>query len=192
MAKSRQAAGLEDAAISMLIDDHRRVQQMFEEFESLGEDEGDRKQQLIRQACTALTAHAQLEEEVFYPAVHNEIEEPDLVDEAQVEHDVAKQLIARLEEEDLDDATRDATFKVLGEYMNHHIQEEESEMFKQVTAAELDTSVLAEEMRERKLDIESDLGIVSEEAADDDDLDIDLPPPGRDGDDRASRRNMSR
>src|SRR5690606_31446760 len=128
-------------AIAMLMKDHAKVRKLFKEFEKLGEDDADRKEEIVREVCMALTVHAQLEEECFYPAVKDEIKEPELVAEAAVEHDVAKQLIAQLESGELDDEQRDATFKVLGEYVGHHIDEEEKELFKQVESA-LDTSAI--------------------------------------------------
>lgn len=152
-------------AIEQMIADHREVQKLFKKFEKLDEQDEAAKQEIIEQTCMALTAHAQLEEELFYPAVKDEIKSPDLIDEAQVEHDVAKQLIARLQEGTMDTAERDATFKVLTEYVSHHVEEEETELFKQVRRAKVDTTLMAQGMADRKTELESELGIDHEAVA---------------------------
>src|SRR6476469_2094608 len=117
-------------AIEMLTEDHRKVQKMFKQFEKM-KDEGDEqeKRELVEQTCAELKVHTQIEEEIFYPAAREGLEEGDLVAEALVEHGSAKQLIEQLEGMDGGGETFDATFIVLGEYVNHHITEEQNEMF---------------------------------------------------------------
>jgi len=118
---------------------------MFRKAERM--DSGDPQlQQLVQDACAALTLHAQVEEEVFYPALREQGNNEDLVEEATVEHDVAKQLIAQLEAMGGDDERYKATFKVLGEYVNHHIEEEESQIFRAAKRAKIDLAALGEQI----------------------------------------------
>jgi hemerythrin-like domain-containing protein len=146
--KRKRAPRLPEA-LAMLQEDHRKVQKMFKQFKKLNGD-SESKQALVEEACWALSIHAQLEEEVFYPALRAALDESDLLDEAEVEHDVAKELIAKLESMGAEDEQYDATFTVLGEYVNHHIEEEEKEMFPKAKRAKMDMDALAEEMDERK------------------------------------------
>jgi len=142
-------------AIAQLTADHARVKKMFKEYDRLAKgDTGDReKQQLAAMICAELTAHATAEEEIFYPAARNAIDKPDLIDEADVEHASAKDLIAQIEGSSPSDDHYDAKVKVLGEYIDHHVQEEEGEMFPKVRKAKLDTVGLGEQIAERKAQI---------------------------------------
>src|SRR5512132_1552759 len=99
MAKSqkKESSSAEDAA-KLLTEDHRKVQKMFEDFKKLGDDDTEEKEELVRTACTELRIHAMLEEEIFYPALQDQIDDVSILDEANVEHTVAKQLIGELEE----------------------------------------------------------------------------------------------
>ncbi|MGH8769910.1 MAG: hemerythrin domain-containing protein, partial [Burkholderiales bacterium] len=106
-------------AIAMLREDHENVQALFKKFE-LAKD-GKTKQNIVRTACEELIVHAQIEEEIFYPAVREAIGEDDLVDEAEVEHASAKQLIAELGAKQPNEPLYDAKFTVLGEYVKHHV-----------------------------------------------------------------------
>jgi len=151
-------------AISLLKADHQRVRALCRQFEKLGDDQD--RIQLIEQACMELRVHTQVEEELFYPTARGLIEAEELLDEAAVEHEVAKQLIEKLETGDLDDDQRNATFKVLGEYVNHHIEEEETELFKQLRKADIDLQSLGGEMQARKEQLQQDLGIA-----------VEAPPP---------------
>ncbi|HZQ63264.1 MAG TPA: hemerythrin domain-containing protein [Casimicrobiaceae bacterium] len=125
--------------------DHREVQKMFRKAERM--DGGDRAlQEIVEAACAALTLHAEIEEQVFYPAIQEQSSEQDLVQEALVEHESAKQLIAQLEAIGPDDERYKATFKVLGEYVNHHIQEEESRIFRAARRAKIDLDAIGEQI----------------------------------------------
>jgi hemerythrin-like domain-containing protein len=160
--KSKRAAKShrrEPQAISMLVEDHRKVQKLFKQFENADET---RQQQIVEEACNDLTVHAQLEEQVFYPAVRDAIDETDLVDEATVEHDVAKDLIEKLKDLGPGDPQYAATFCVLGEYINHHIEEEQNELFPKVRKASLDFESLAGEMWEKKQELREELGLEPE------------------------------
>ena len=146
-------------AINLLKADHKAVEKMFKEFENLKEDEDmqDEKVDLVAQICKELTAHTQIEEEIFYPAVRKAIDDSDLLDEAQIEHASAKDLIAQLESMKPDEACYDARVTVLGEYVMHHVEEEEKEMFPKVKKAKLDLQGLGEQMAQRKEDIETEM-----------------------------------
>lgn len=147
MPKSKaKAAG----AIEMLKEDHAKVQKAFKEFEKMDREDTEAMQQLVQTVCEDLQIHTTLEEEIFYPAVRDAIEDEDVMNEAQVEHETAKMLIEQLENMGPDDPNFHATFTVLGEYVNHHIEEEEDEMFPQAKKTDLDFEELAQRMKTRK------------------------------------------
>ena len=143
-------------AIALLKQDHRTVEELFEQFEKAS-GEG-RKQKLAQQICLELSVHAMIEEEIFYPACEGKIEE-DLLKEAYVEHDGAKVLIAQILEGDgQSDDFFDAKVKVLQEQIEHHVEEEEKRMegmFSQARKAGLDMDSLGTQMAERKAELVS-------------------------------------
>jgi hemerythrin-like domain-containing protein len=146
MPKSRKTV----EAIDMLKQDHDKVKKAFKEFEKLDRDDMETCQQLAMTVCEDLKVHTALEEEIFYPAVREAIDDDDLMNEASVEHETAKMLIEQLENMQADDPNFHATFTVLGEYVKHHIEEEEDEMLPASKKSDLDFESLAERMRERK------------------------------------------
>ena len=138
-------------AITLLKDDHRAVEKLFEEFES-AKGEG-RKEKLARQICLELTIHTMIEEEIFYPACRAKVDE-DLLKEAFVEHDAAKLLIAEIEAGNGEnDDFFDAKVQVLSEQIEHHVQEEEKELFPEVRKADIDLKALGEQLAERKKEL---------------------------------------
>ena len=139
-------------AIEMLREDHQKVKDLFEEFEKAEED--GEKGQIVHAALNALEIHATLEEEIFYPAVREQIDDDDQMDEALEEHHVAKLLIGELQEMKPGDDHFDAKFKVLAESVKHHIEEEESEILPKAQDADLDQERLGEEMTERKEELQ--------------------------------------
>lgn len=161
-------------ALAMLKEDHKKVKQMFDAFEKL-KDQDDaqesEKQRLVNTACTELTIHAQVEEEIFYPAMRESIDDMDMLDEAEVEHASAKQLITELSAMQPGDDLYDAKFIVLGEYVNHHVEEEENEMFKAAKKAKVDLVALGEQIMERKQALRAELGLTEEDEEDQDDED---------------------
>jgi hemerythrin superfamily protein len=138
-------------AIALLKEDHRAVEKLFKEFE---EAKGDgRKEKLARRICLELTVHTKIEEEIFYPACDGKIEE-DLLKEAYVEHDAAKLLVAEIEAGNgQSDDFFDAKVQVLSEQIDHHVKEEEGELFPQVRKADLDLKALGERLAERKKEL---------------------------------------
>lgn len=148
----KSAEGID--AISLLTDDHENVKAMFEQYEGLGDRAMASKKKLATQICTELTKHATAEEEIFYPAVRAAgKDKEDLVDEATVEHASAKDLIAQIMEMDASEELFDAKVKVLGEMIEHHVKEEEEEMFPKARAAGLDLEMLGKQIAERKAEI---------------------------------------
>src|SRR5687768_14342700 len=141
-------------AINLLINDHEEVKDLFEQFEALTDRSKVSKKRIADQICLALTLHTQIEEEIFYPAVQEVIDDDDLMDEAVVEHAAAKELIMQLQDMDPDDELYDAKVKVLSEQIEHHVTEEEEEMFPKVRKTDLDLDELGEEMMIRKEELE--------------------------------------
>ncbi|MCI3950929.1 MAG: hemerythrin protein [Burkholderiales bacterium] len=137
-------------ALSMLKADHDKVRKMFKDFEKLDTEEDQEKAQLVKQACMELKIHSQIENEIVYPAIREAIEDDDLMDEALVEHEAAEELISQLEQMQPGDEMYDAKFTVLGEYVNHHIAEEQKEMFPKARKAKIDLAELGEQMTARK------------------------------------------
>jgi hemerythrin superfamily protein len=141
-------------ALKMLKQDHQRVREMFDRFERTS---GSAKERLARTICEELTLHAQLEEDVFYPAVREAIEDEEMMNEAEIEHGTAKDLIGKIESSSAEDERFDALVKVLGEYIRHHVREEEGEMFKQVRRSKLDVEALGEVMQQRKRSLKGEV-----------------------------------
>ena len=137
-------------AIALLKADHREVEELFEKFEKA--NGADRKQKLAQQICLELSVHAQIEEEIFYPACEGKVEE-DLLKESYVEHDGAKVLIAEIIKGEPSDEFYDAKVKVLQEEIEHHVEEEERRMdglFAQAKKAGLDLDALGADLAARK------------------------------------------
>src|SRR6478672_13046417 len=156
-------------ALELLESDHRKVEMLFDQYEDEKEGDEDTKRQIAERICAELTAHAQLEEELFYPWCRENIEddEMDMLEEAYVEHASAKDLIAQIQGATEIDAAYDAKVKVLSEYIKHHVQEEENELFEEVRSgheAELDE--LGQEMHARKAELMEELGLMEDEGQD--------------------------
>jgi len=151
---SKSSPTTSNDAIAMLTNDHKEVKALFKEYDKLVESdaEDDEKLAVAAQICRMLTVHATVEEEIFYPAAREAlVEEEDLIDEADVEHATAKDLITQLEgSSPAEDALFDAKVKVLGEYIAHHVKEEEGEIFPKAKKGKLDTTALGVEMAARK------------------------------------------
>jgi hemerythrin-like domain-containing protein len=143
MPKSKQVS-----AIALLTEDHDYVKKAFRAFEKMDEED---QPGLVKQVLQALKVHTRIEEEIFYPAVRKAIKDEDLMNEAEVEHDSAKVLIRQLERMKPSDPKFAATFTVLGEYVNHHVKEEESEMFPKARRARVNLKGLGAKLMGRKI-----------------------------------------
>ena len=141
-------------AIALLKADHEKVEALFDRYEKQKEKMTPRqREQLAAEICGELKVHTQIEEEIFYPAAREACEDcEELLDEADVEHASAKQLIAEIEGGPKDEHF-DARVKVLGEYVKHHVKEEQNELFPEVRKSELDLEELGEQMAARKQEL---------------------------------------
>lgn len=139
-------------ATLLLTRDHAEVHKLFKQYEKLATAEADAsdRQALAEEICMKLTVHATSEEEIFYPAARQAGLESDLLDEAAVEHASAKDLIAQIRAMKPDEDLYDAKLKVLGEYIDHHVKEEEEEMFPKCRKSAMDLAGLATQLDERK------------------------------------------
>lgn len=146
--KSSAPSGSTKDAIALLKADHEAVSQLFAEYEKVRSDA--RRKVLIADICRTLEVHAQIEEEIFYPAVRKILKDKLLVPEATVEHASLKDLIDQLELGDSDAEMVDARIKVLSEYVKHHVKEEQNEMFPKVRASGLDLVALGQRMASRQ------------------------------------------
>ena len=150
---SKSQAKQQDA-IKLLMTDHDEVETLFKQFQKAKND-GASKADIVEQICKALTVHAEIEEEIFYPATRDALAEKgeDLLDEAEVEHASIKSLVEQLQDADPDDELFDAKVKVLCEYVNHHVKEEEGEMFPRIKKTGLDLEELGAELMELKQEL---------------------------------------
>ena len=147
--RTRRTGRRDPLAIRLLKADHREVEAMFDEYEQLESDRD--KQALFDKIALALKVHTQIEEEILYPESRGEVED-DLIDEAYVEHDGAKKLIAEIEAMKPGEEFYDAKVKVLGEYIKHHVKEEEQPggFFAQAKKGDEDLEAMGERMAARK------------------------------------------
>ncbi len=163
MAKSPGASAQALNALDLLKADHSEVMKLFSEFEKMTEEDEDNKRDLVEKACLQLAIHAQIEEELFYPALRDVIDDQDLLDEAQVEHDMARQLIEELQSMSPGEDLYDAKFTVLGEYVKHHVEEEQNEIFPKAKKAKIDLDTLGADLSDRKQELMQEFGLADEE-----------------------------
>lgn len=149
-ATSKTSPAAKDA-IALLKADHATVSGLFAEYEKT--DSRKKKKALVAEICTELTVHAQVEEEIFYPAFKAALKDKLLVPEATVEHASVKDLIAQIEGAEPEGEVYDAKVKVLSEYVKHHVKEEQDEMFPKAKATSLDLVELGTRMAARKADL---------------------------------------
>ncbi|HJS90210.1 MAG TPA: hemerythrin domain-containing protein [Steroidobacteraceae bacterium] len=156
--RGRRAAGSASSAVKLLKQDHRAVAQALEQFESAEHEE---KQSIAQRICRMLTVHAQIEEELLYPAARDALSPKDahLVAEARVEHASLKELIGQIEGRGQMDEEYEAKVCVLGEYVKHHVSEEEKELFPRLERSSLDLEGLGERLEERKSELMGEQGM---------------------------------
>jgi hemerythrin superfamily protein len=151
-------------ALAILKADHDKVKKLFKEFARLHKSESDEEaEKVAEQICSELTIHAMVEEEIFYPEVRAAIDDDDLMAEAEVEHASAKELISQIQASSPADDKYAAKVMVLGEYIDHHVKEEEDEMFPKARKAKLDMAELGSRIAARKEDLKAELGFQDEE-----------------------------
>lgn len=146
-------------AVALLRSDHREVKALFAKYKKLAsaDAEGSDRQALAETICDMLTVHATIEEEIFYPAARGALDDQDLLDEAAVEHASAKDLIAQIKDMGPDDDLYDAKVTVLGEYIDHHVAEEEGEMFPKAKQSGMDLVGLGIKLQTRKSELMAEL-----------------------------------
>lgn len=158
--ESSVAAG--EALIAVLTQDHLKVLRLFDQFHRIRKRrDSNGKQMLAEILCTELVIHAQLEREILYPALRRALDEPELLDEAEVEHRIAHQLISELEFMDPEDELYDAELAVLCNYVKHHIEEEESRIFPKIKQAALDGAIL-QALKNRRDQLRNEFGMPDE------------------------------
>jgi hemerythrin superfamily protein len=158
-------------ALALLKADHEKVSELVEKYEKSKERmDNDRKSALAHQICEELTVHSQIEEEIFYPALREASEEAeDALNEAAVEHASIKNLVEQVMDDSPDSEEFDAKVKVIGEYVKHHVKEEQGELFPMAREADIDLKELGRELASRKAELKGEAGEAScdeeEEAA---------------------------
>jgi len=153
--KERQQASRN--AFDVLEQDHREVEEWFDEYDELKDSDEDDKADLAKKICFALKVHAQIEEEIFYPRAREASQNNDLIDEALVEHSTVKNLIGEIEAMEVGDELYDAKVRVLGEMVKQHIKEEEEELFPELQSTKMDLDAVGKELVERKQELMAEM-----------------------------------
>jgi hypothetical protein len=153
--KERQQASRN--AFDVLEEDHREVEEWFDEYDELKDSDEDRKADLAEKICLALKVHAQMEEEIFYPLAREASQDNDLIDEAFVEHSTVKNLIGEIEEMEVGEELYDAKIRVLGEMVKQHIKEEEEELFPELQSTKMDLDAVGKALAERKEELMAEM-----------------------------------
>src|SRR6266436_432190 len=153
---NRNIQGASPSALELLEQDHREVEEWFDEYNELKEDD-NRKGALAEKICLALKVHAQIEEEIFYPHARQATKDNDLIDEAAVEHATVKHLIGEIEGMEVGEELYDAKIRVLGEMVKHHIKEEEEELFPELVPAKMDLDAVGKELAKRKEELMAEM-----------------------------------
>jgi hemerythrin superfamily protein len=163
MAKSQpgRSDGL-PLALEMLTSDHRKVEHLFEKFEEMKEEDDASRVAIAQRICSELTVHMQIEEDLVYPWLRENLDDTGMVAEAYVEHASGKQLIAEIMQVGEPDEEYDAKVKVLSEYIKHHVREEEGEIFPEVAGEEEELDELGQEMFARKAELMAEMGMDDE------------------------------
>lgn len=155
-AKTTAAQPRTQDAIQLLKADHRAVEKLFKEFEKAKDD--SQKERIATQVILELRVHTQIEEEILYPASREVLKDEDIVNEAIVEHQAAKDLMEQIEDMSPSDEMYDAKVQVLSEQIEHHVEEEEKEYFPQLQKTDLDLKALGQQLAERKQELMQEMG----------------------------------
>ena len=153
--KERQQAARN--AFDVLEEDHRQVEEWFDEYDELKDSDEDRKEDLAEKICLGLKVHAQIEEAIFYPQAREASRDDDLLDEAVVEHSTVKNLIAEIEAMEVGEELYDAKIRVLGEMVKQHIKEEEENLFLELQSTKMDLDAVGKELAERKQELMAEM-----------------------------------
>ena len=148
LAPSKAKTSVGPDAIALLRADHKRVADLYEEYEHTRS--GSKKKAIVAKICLELSVHAQVEEEIFYPAVKAALKDKEMVPEAQVEHATLKELIAQVKDKEPEGELFDAKIKVMSEYTKHHVKEEHTEMFPKARKTKLDMNELGARISARQ------------------------------------------
>jgi len=144
------------SALELLKTDHATAKKLFKQFEKFKKaEDAEGMLEAARAVCNALRVHAQIEEEIFYPALREAGGADDALDEANVEHSHLKELVTQLDETEPADDLFAARLKVLSEYVQHHVDEEESTIFSKARKAKVDLAALGEQLAARKSELEA-------------------------------------
>ena len=154
-------------ALALLKADHEAVSELVDKYEKGKERmEDEKKSELAHKICEELTIHARIEEEIFYPALREASEEAEgALNEAAVEHASIKNLVEQIQDDSPESEEFDAKITVIGEYVKHHVKEEQGEIFPMAREAELDLKELGEQLAARKAELKGELGESGEEEA---------------------------
>lgn len=156
VAAKKVPTGKPQEAVAMLRADHKLVSGLFADFEKTKSPA--RKAKIVAQICRELAVHTQIEEEIFYPAFQSALKDHELVPEANVEHGSVKDLIRMVEGVEPGGDEYEARVKVMGEFVRHHVKEEQNEMFPKAKNSKLDLIALGEQMFNRKQELMRSLG----------------------------------
>jgi len=164
MAKPKRSPRSQPLALELLATDHRKVEDLFSQYEDEKDGDEDARRRLAERICGELKIHTQVEEELFYPYLRENLESDDmgLVEEAQVEHSGAKYLIEQIEAATQIDAEYNAKVKVLGENVKHHVNEEENEIFPKLSDQQEELDELGQEIASRKEELAEEMGLDEE------------------------------
>ena len=183
MAKPKRSARSQPLALELLTTDHRKVEDLFAQYEDGKDGDEGARRELAERICAELKVHTQVEEELFYPWLRENLDDDDMemVEEAQVEHNGAKDLIEQIEGASDIDEEYNAKVKVLGEYVKHHVNEEENGIFPKVSDQQEELDELGQEMAARKGELAEEMGLEPEgaEASEEDDEDAGQAPRSR-------------
>lgn len=149
----RTTAKTMENAVEILKNDHETVKQLFKDYEKCADKDSDKKVAIANEICMELLVHSKIEEEVFYPVAREYLNDDDMMNEAEVQHASAADLIAQIQTMSPEDEMYDAKVTVLGEYIDHHVKEEEKEMFPKLKKTKMDLKEVGERLLARKQEL---------------------------------------